>query len=297
MSVPPPEDIEIRRCRRRSQGDAWLQVLSALDIPHRFVRHEEGYSLRVPFKQARRAQQELEEFEAEERDWPPPDVLRTQWSGGAGGAVIYCYVLLAAYAAERYRFGGFDWLQQGRAHALSLLNGEWWRAATALCLHADLAHLAGNLFFGSLFGFLLSRELGPGLAWLAVVLAGSAGNAANALLQDGAHRSIGASTGVFAAVSLVMALQWGRYGRLHPAHLRRWTPAIIGLFFLGYLGTSGENTDIMAHVCGAASGAILGLALNRLPARRPSIYGQTLAGAAALAWLGLCWYLALEAGF
>ena len=42
-----------------------------------------------------------------------------------------------------------------------------WRAVTALTLHSDLAHLAGNAFFGGVFGVLLAQILGGGLAWIA----------------------------------------------------------------------------------------------------------------------------------
>jgi rhomboid protease GluP len=294
MTSEPSSETEIRRCRRRSEGDDWVYVLHALGIPHRLVRLEIGYALLVTSADAQRASTELDEFAAEERAWPPPDVLSSQLPGGSGGALLYCYILLSLYAAQRNRAWGLDWLQEGRSHAYSLLNGEWWRSITALCLHGDLAHLLGNLVFGSLFGYLLSRQLGSGIAWLAILLAGGAGNICNALLQAGTHRSIGASTAVFGAVGLLMALQWRRYGRLHPTHRRRWTPAIIGLFFLGYLGTSGENTDVMAHVWGAICGAVGGLALNFLSVERPPRSLQAIAVAAALALIALCWYLAFK---
>ena len=34
-------------------------------------------------------------------------------------------------------------------------GGEWWRAVTALFLHADALHLAGNVIFGAAFGYRL----------------------------------------------------------------------------------------------------------------------------------------------
>ena len=39
----------------------------------------------------------------------------------------------------------------GQAQAQLLLEGQWWRAATALTLHADAGHVLGNCLFGALF--------------------------------------------------------------------------------------------------------------------------------------------------
>ena len=59
--------------------------------------------------------------------------------------------------------------------------GELWRAVTALCLHADLAHLTANALFGSFFLAAAGRSLGAGLALALVTLAGAGGNAVNAV--------------------------------------------------------------------------------------------------------------------
>jgi membrane associated rhomboid family serine protease len=42
---------------------------------------------------------------------------------------------------------------------------------TALGLHLDLLHLAGNLAFGTVFGVMLAQSIGFGLAWLTFVTA------------------------------------------------------------------------------------------------------------------------------
>ena len=43
------------------------------------------------------------------------------------------------------------------------MDGEWWRAVTALTLHGGLSHIAGNLVFGVMFAVLASHSLGVGL--------------------------------------------------------------------------------------------------------------------------------------
>ena len=81
-----------------------------------------------------------------------------------------------------------------------MLAGEWWRAVTALTLHADLAHVLANAVAIAIFLGAVARRLGPALAtWLALA-AGVAGNVLTALVAGGGHVSLGASTAVFGAL-------------------------------------------------------------------------------------------------
>src|SRR5690606_15365544 len=93
------------------------------------------------------------------------------------------------------------WTAAGALDARALFErGEWWRPLTALFLHADAAHLLSNLMSG---GFVLSAVLttmGRWRGWLLLAVAAVTGNlAAAALHGTGEYRSLGASTGVFAA--------------------------------------------------------------------------------------------------
>jgi rhomboid protease GluP len=68
-----------------------------------------------------------------------------------------CYSFHGASGRETF---SQDWWSAGAAQAGLIADGEWWRAVTALGLHADLSHLASNLAFGSLLGLLLAQILG-----------------------------------------------------------------------------------------------------------------------------------------
>jgi membrane associated rhomboid family serine protease len=164
---------------------------------------------------------------------------------------------------------------------------------TALTLHADGPHLLNNLIFGALFGILLSQELGRGLTWFSILLAGAAGNALNAWLHDPDHASVGASTGIFGAIGMLVMLQW-RHRERSQHLLRRWTPPIVGAILLGYLGTAGARTDVLAHVVGMLSGVVVGLFYSALPRRRPAGGMQALLGGAALLILLAAWAFALH---
>ena len=126
---------------------------------------------------------------------------------------------------------------------------------TALTLHADGSHLLNNLVFGAL-RVPSRRGAGHGAGVAQHSGGGCRGEGINAWLHPRGHISIGASTGVFSALGLLVALQWKRYDPLRQHRLRRWAPPVIGAILLGYLGTSGARTDVLAHVCGIVSGGI-----------------------------------------
>ena len=170
------------------------------------------------------------------------------------------------------------------------MQGEWWRAVTALMLHADVAHFAGNLVFGAFFAYLLGQYVGSGTAALAMLGGGAAGNLINAWLQVPDHRSIGASTAVFAALGVVAAqVAFGGTAR-YRSWAHRASPLVAGIGLLAYLGTGDEHTDIAAHLAGFLAGAAVGLLLRTFTAaaRRPAFRFACAVAAPALvlvAWL------------
>ena len=77
-----------------------------------------------------------------------------------------------------------DWLGAGEFAAGRVLAGEWWRTVTALTVHVDCDHVAGNSAFGAFFGYFVGRYLGRGVGWLADRRGrGALANALDALVQ------------------------------------------------------------------------------------------------------------------
>src|SRR5690606_6705222 len=107
---------------------------------------------------------------------------------GLPGTFVYAALLLVMYVVVRQAPFGFDWLGAGRLEAGAVRAGEWWRPLTALTVHLDFDHVAGNVAFGSFFGYFSARYLGTGVGWLAVLAAGFLGNLINAYLQAAEHR-------------------------------------------------------------------------------------------------------------
>lgn len=274
---------------RRACADRAL-VLESARIPYEIVEDGPSCLLVVPASASPRAVEEIMQYEAENPPARPRRPAKAEHFNAIPGVVGFAAVVCSvSWLAGTAAFGQ-DWLAAGRIDGELLRNGEWWRTITALTLHADLDHLAGNLVFGTLFGLFAGRLIGPGVAWLAALLAAGAGNALNTLLLDSSHRAIGASTAVFAMLGLLAAFVWR--GKLMSQE--RWPyrigPIVGSVALLMYTGTGDANTDIGAHlmgfVCGFAVGMGLALVRGQLSRDRLQLYCAALAvGLLVVAWL------------
>lgn len=290
-------------------------MLQSVGLPHASAYHLDFWVVLVPEAAAEQARDELGRYERENRGWPPREAAVHSNSDGVFLAMFYAALLVIGFLADKRGLFGVDWGAIGASDAARVGAGEPWRVVTALMLHVDLVHLAGNLVFGLLFGVLLAWSLGSGLAGLCFVLTGAAGNFVNALVQPQTHVSVGASTAVFGVLGVQVAYEFMRRRDGRPAWRRR-VPLIAGAVLLGLLGLGGawhdpseveeqsrklqavlEKTDVIAHFTGFLSGAALGAALGwkrRLPRLSTSL--EVLFGGLALGILGVCWALAVVRG-
>ena len=271
-------------------------VLTARGVPFQRQPGLRGWELWVPLADAPAAAAELTLYRHENARQIGARPIEEVGAGKAGVA-WYVATLLAVFFALHTTLFNRDWLGAGRLEAGSLLDGEWWRAFTPLTLHVELDHLGGNLAFGAFFGYFVGRYLGHGVGWLAVLLAAAGGNTLNALVQSAAHRSIGASTAVFAALGLLVAYTWRR-GFLRDTPWRaRIAPIVAGLGLLAFTGTGGENTDLGAHLFGFVAGFGAGLGMARFApiAWLKSEKVQRVCGAVAAGVLVVAWVVALRA--
>lgn len=278
-----------RHCTERSL------VLDSLGIPHEILQGESGWAIAVPAEDAETARSELAQYARENLITRPARPLRQPVYQDAipGICAYFAVLLIVAWAAGTSLFDR-DWLAAGRVDGELLRQGEFWRLVTAQTLHGSLKHLLGNLGFGALFGLFAGRLLGSGVAWLVVILAACLANELNVLLLDSTHRSIGASTTVFATLGVVAAYVWSSRFMAQDRWPYRAGPIVGGFALLAFTGTGDANTDIGAHLMGFVFGFAAGAALarSRLPLDSKAL--QRVAAACAISLIAGAWLLAFS---
>lgn len=292
----------------------WTLVLESRAIPFAQLSVGTRQQVYVPPLAAQCARQELMAFQAESGRKAAPllakahangnwavlfFVLLLLWHGTLAGwwsVPTFLPPFLQDFFAALLRPDGNKAVNYGGLDAFKLWSeGQWYRAVTALTLHASSQHVLGNMAFGSLFVTLLCRRTGLGAGLLLVVLGGAVGNVLNSavrMYQSGAFVSIGFSTGLFAAVGALA----GSLALAHAKEDRRkaFVPLAAGGAILAMLGSEGENLDYMAHVFGLLSGFCLGVVAQYLENRfQPRAVWQWLCAGFALSMLVLSWMWAV----
>jgi membrane associated rhomboid family serine protease len=276
----------------RREAESISLVLAAEGIAHR-VRNEEGrWQLILAQADRARADTALETWARENAPPPlPPPEPEPAVETRAG-------LWLAAAILAAWGYTG-DWsdanpiFEAGASDARLVVAGEWWRCVTALTLHSDLTHAAGNAFSCAVFASLLFRRHGPGVGAALLLASGALGNLLAAAWHGAHYRSLGASTALFGAIGALAATELVRRQRIRLRASQVWLPLAGGLGLLAMLGT-GRGSDLAAHVFGLLSGAGVGFLAARVAPRPLADPGQWAFGAASAALVALCWKLALE---
>ncbi|MFI5316027.1 MAG: rhomboid family intramembrane serine protease [Myxococcota bacterium] len=280
--------------RSRSEAESWSLVLAADGIAHRVFADAGHWCLELAAEERERAQAAIAGWERERAERaaapapaPVPEVA-TQ------GAVWLALALTAFYGLTGPWQEGNPWFERGAANARLILDGEPWRAVTALTLHSDVTHVVGNAFSCVVFAGLLMRRYGPGVGGALLLASGALGNWFTAEWQRAHYLSVGASTALFGAIGALAATELVRRRRLNLRGDRVWLPLAGGIGLLAMLGT-GRGSDLTAHVMGLVSGALLGLVAARALPRPLAPPAQLAFAAGALAVLAVAWRLALGA--
>lgn len=287
-------DHVLRTTASPTQAGDWALVLLAASIAHRVDERDGHFALVVDAADAGAATAALAGFDEEgapEQQPPAPD---QGWSPlGVLCAIGFFAMLLVTGTRER----GSIWFAAGSASADLIVHGAWWRAVTALTLHADLLHVVGNAVASLVFISAVGRWLGGGLAALLILLSATAANLLTAVRHRANFDSVGASTATFAALGLVAGLQVARRLRLRTRPGYFWVPIGAGLGLFAMLGVA-AGSDYWAHLFGLGSGLLFGLgyAVGQLKRgwQAPRGAVQAVLGGAALAIVVGCWVLAFR---
>jgi len=269
-------------------------VLHAIGIPYEILSVEQRSVLVVHRDLFEKARFELWQYDEENRKPRPRGtrIVPVYQDGIPGVAVYVAVICLVAWLAGEAAFNQ-NWFTAGRVDGEMIRDGEWWRTITALTLHSGIRHLSGNIVFGIGFGLMAGRLVGSGVAWAGIVIASASANFLNILLLESTHRSIGASTAVFAALGLVSGYVWRAKLMAQDRWPFRLGPIIGGIALLAYTGTGDENTDIGAHLAGFACGFVAGVILTLASRYLPQRALQIASGGAAILLVFCAWVIAL----
>lgn len=285
---------------RKRLAEEWVFVLVAEGHAARLARVEAGWSVELPVDDHDGALRTLSEWRLEQTERAARAEARTHPDPGPASrfdlAVGYAIALapLVLHVALESSGRHAELVARGESRAILVGEGELWRTLTALTLHADLRHAAGNTLIGGFFLASLASRVGAGLAVLAFLVTGSLGNLANAAYYGEAHSSIGASTGVFGLVGVLAGLAAHRRHRTERTRRGAWVAVAAALGLVAMLGGPGPKVDFSAHLFGLGVGLLAGAAIaypiSRHP--RPGASLQLLAALASLLLVAGSWRLA-----
>ena len=268
-----------------------LLILASAGISCRTTGQPDNWTVSVLPENSEKALAEIEKYFQENRETPDGPVGEDDWSRiphklhtGIGAALG----LLAGHIFFIHHGGISFFAEKYGASASSVLNGEIYRTVTALMIHADSVHLAGNMASLALFFTVVCSVQGFGVGSFCILASGALGNYFTALLYRSAHLSIGASTAVFGAVGILIAHQTFSSFRIEKQRFRAWLPLGGGLCLLG-LFSEGEHTDILAHLFGLGSGMAIGCIFEFHFKKPPGAPYQYLSFSLTLAVIILSW--------
>jgi len=274
----------------KEQADTFGLVLLSSGIQHEVRRGRKGWVLWVAQDTSEAAEGLLKTYLDENKGFKnsketPLTTYRKTWSGAWGMILLLAFHIAISLGNDA---GMFHRLYGSSAR--HVVSGEWYRCATALLLHADSMHLAGNLVGMAIFATAVCSITGWGVGWLLILASGISGNLINAYVYGYGHSSIGASTAVFGALGLLSSYQFLKKIQAPSTRFQALLPLGAGLALLAFLGSS-SHTDIMAHLFGFLSGVLIGFVyygVVRHPFESRIQFGALLcvAGVLATAWFG-----------
>lgn len=256
----PPTDASIP-APSHAEAMEWSLVLVSQGIEPILDRAEEGggWRLVVAAGEYAGAVSAIDQYRLENRGWPGRQRVPARGDLFQFGSLAWVLLISFVFALD----SRMDLRPAGVMDAALVAKGEWWRLFTAVWLHADISHLAGNAAIGFILLGLAMGRFGTGVGVLAAYLAGAVGNLCPLLLGLAGHRSLGASGMVMGALGLLAAQSLGFGRNVPPAS--RLAPVLAGIMLFVLLGLT-PGTDVLAHLGGFAGGLLFGTVLARFPA-------------------------------
>jgi membrane associated rhomboid family serine protease len=161
----------------------------------------------------------------------------------------------------------------------TVASGEWWRLITSAFLHANLIHIAFNMYFLWFVGSAVESALGRG-RFLAVYLISGLAGSAGALVFTPTSPTVGASGALFGLLGVALVLERQRNYVLGGS--------AAGLIVINLiLSFSLSNISVGGHIGGLIGGILCALVLSRFGRGHAAYSRVGLWGVAGLCGVGL----------
>jgi rhomboid protease GluP len=201
-------------------------------------------------------------------------------------ANVLVYAIMAAVSRQIWSFDGDTLIAAGASVSGAGVELSHWRWLTAAFIHANLLHIAMNLWVLGQIGALSEAALGRGLVAATYLVTGVLGNVLSTLhAAAGPTASVGASGAIMGLIGMAATFAW-RTGQRRAAKAL----AINVVFILGIgLSLSARGISVVdnaAHIGGLVAGAAIGLGRAAFPRAAPRwLDGMLIGGSFTLAAL------------
>ena len=291
-----PAEIFVIRATSPEELNILSLVLSAAQITHR-VKYTPSrqFEIHVSSLQKEKAEYEIAAYKQENRNWPPQSestdipLLFRAMSPLIVGCLMLFYSVTGGWQIQSH------WFEAGAGNSGAILSGsEFYRLITALTLHADLVHLLGNCFIGVFLLHFFFQLTGNGIGLLTMLVTAALANYLNVMVHGAGHNFVGFSTAIFSVIGMLCTMGFATRTMHYFQHF--FMPVMAGLALLALLGSSGERTDLGAHLFGLLCGLAMG-SMVYFPAYdklRRSVLCQFLLATACLTVPFIAWFSALS---
>lgn len=265
MSTPgnsPQEEASLEARLRTLPNIDQLKIcsltLSAAGISHRIqVISDHHFEIFVSVSDLQEATDELQQYEEENRHWPPTQTYDSYAPIFRAMAPIVVALLIYIYGLSGDWNKDSIWFAMGAGDSAAILSShQYYRLITALTLHADAVHLLGNCVLGSFLLHFLLLAMGNGIGLFSVLVSATIANFINVLVHGPGHHFVGFSTAVFVVIGMLCTIRFA--GNTRQSMFPFLMPVMAGFALLALLGSSGERTDLGAHLFGLLCGLITG---------------------------------------
>lgn len=289
------KDCLIRKVSDPQLLNIYSLVLCAADITHR-IRYLSPCEIEilVPSHLEEKAHYELDTYELENRHSRQSyeeDVFVPIFKAMS---VIVTSCLVFLYSVTGPWNKQSLWFARGGGDSEAILHKfELYRLVTALTLHADVVHLLSNCFFGLILLHFFLQLTGNGIGLFSLLVTATLANYINVAVHGPGHLFVGFSTAIFSVIGMLCTMSF--YQKTDRVLLHFFMPIMAGLAFLALLGSSGERTDLGAHLFGLLCGLVSGniIRLPNFAIIRESIIVQSVLATVSFLTCYLCWATAL----